>query len=58
MPVLAGPRARGLYSRLDSSREVGVAQESGSFRRVLARVMTVQVLTLLALWWLQSHYGR
>lgn len=28
------------------------------FRRTLLRVMTVQVLSLLALWWLQATYAR
>ena len=27
------------------------------FRATLLRVMLVQVLALLALWWLQHHYG-
>lgn len=27
------------------------------FRTTLLRVMLVQVLALLALWWLQRHYG-
>jgi len=29
-----------------------------SFRKVLIQVMTVQVITLAALWWLQARYGR
>ncbi|MBK7833932.1 MAG: hypothetical protein IPJ56_16595 [Gemmatimonadetes bacterium] len=28
------------------------------FRRTLVRVMGMQLLALLALWWLQSRYGR
>jgi hypothetical protein len=27
------------------------------FRRTLASVMTVQVVTLLLLWWLQKHFS-
>jgi hypothetical protein len=27
------------------------------FRETLVRVMTVQVVTLLVLWWLQRRYG-
>ena len=27
------------------------------FRRTLLRVMTVQIVALLLLWWLQSHYA-
>ena len=29
-----------------------------SFRQVLSGVMTVQVITLAVLWWLQARYGR
>jgi hypothetical protein len=29
-----------------------------SFRQVLVRVMTVQVISLAVLWWLQARYGR
>jgi hypothetical protein len=29
-----------------------------SFRHVLVRVMTVQVVSLALLWWLQARYGR
>ena len=29
-----------------------------SFRHVLVRVMTVQVVSLAVLWWLQARYGR
>jgi len=29
-----------------------------SFRHVLVRVMTVQVISLAVLWWLQARYGR
>jgi hypothetical protein len=28
------------------------------FRRTLVRVLGVQIVTLLLLWLLQSHYGR
>ena len=28
------------------------------FRRILVRVLAVQVLSLLALWWLQMRYHR
>jgi len=28
------------------------------FRRTLVSVMTVQVVTLLLLWWLQTHFSR
>lgn len=28
------------------------------FRQVLIRVMTVQVISLAVLWWLQARYGR
>ncbi|MBK8060416.1 MAG: hypothetical protein IPK33_21770 [Gemmatimonadetes bacterium] len=28
------------------------------FRRTLVRVMGMQLLALLALWWLQSRYAR
>lgn len=31
---------------------------SSRFRQVLVRVMIVQVVSLVLLWWLQSHYGR
>lgn len=31
---------------------------SSRFRQVLVRVMTVQVLALAFLWFLQSRYGR
>jgi hypothetical protein len=27
------------------------------FRRTLASVMTVQVVTLLCLWWLETHFS-
>lgn len=30
---------------------------SSQFQRTLVRVMTVQILTLLALWLLQARYG-
>lgn len=30
---------------------------SSQFRRTLVRVMAVQILTLLALWFLQARYG-
>jgi hypothetical protein len=33
-------------------------QPRRSFRQVLLGVMTVQVITLAVLWWLQSRYGR
>jgi hypothetical protein len=28
------------------------------FRRTLVSVMTVQLVTLLLLWWLQQHFSR
>ncbi|HWH51925.1 MAG TPA: hypothetical protein VN651_10320 [Gemmatimonadaceae bacterium] len=42
--------------------EVDEAPESrqaagAHFRRTLVRVMTVQVVTLLLLWWLQKHFS-
>ena len=27
------------------------------FRKTLVRVMTVQIITLALLWWLQQHYS-
>ena len=33
------------------------ADEPGRFRRTLVRVMIVQVVTLIILWLVQSHYG-
>lgn len=32
--------------------------DGGRFRLTLVRVLTVQVVTLLLLWWLQARYGR
>lgn len=32
--------------------------ERARFRRTLAKVMTVQVVSLLLLWWLQATYTR
>lgn len=32
--------------------------EGSRFRRTLPRVMAVQVVTLLLLWWLQSAFSR
>ena len=33
------------------------AEDSARFRRTLIRVMTVQVVTLLLLWWLQRVFS-
>jgi len=33
-------------------------QDSKSFRRTLIRVMSVQVVTLLILWWLQVTFTQ
>jgi hypothetical protein len=32
--------------------------DAGRFRRTLTRVMTVQVVTLLLLWWLQVTFTK
>ncbi len=33
-------------------------EDSARFRRTLVRVMSMQVVALLALWWLQARYDR
>ncbi|MEP7380392.1 MAG: hypothetical protein ABI910_01830 [Gemmatimonadota bacterium] len=33
-------------------------QDSVRFRRTLVKVMSMQVVALLALWWLQARYDR
>lgn len=40
----------------DEAPETGEATRR-RFRRTLMRVMTVQVATLLLLWWLQTHFS-
>gem|GEM_PF-2169957 len=40
----------------DASEERPAAD--GAFRTTLARVLAVQVVTLLVLWWLQARFGR
>lgn len=44
--------------RRDESEAGPPREESPLFRRTLVRVMSVQVLALLALWWLQATYAR
>lgn len=34
------------------------ANAAGRFRRTALRVLAVQGLALLVLWWLQAHYTR
>lgn len=33
-------------------------EDSARFRRTLVKVMSMQVVALLALWWLQARYNR
>lgn len=33
-------------------------EDSARFRRTLVKVMGMQVVALLALWWLQARYNR
>lgn len=35
-----------------------MSEDAARFRRTLVRVMTVQVVTLLLLWLVQSRYGQ
>lgn len=43
----------------DRDESDAAPREGGSrFRRTLVRVMTVQVISLLLLWWLQATYAR
>jgi hypothetical protein len=34
------------------------AADAARFRRTLVKVMTVQVVTLLLLWWLQRYFSN
>lgn len=42
--------------RLPDSGPAALMNGSPKFRRTLARVMTVQIVTLLLLWMLQARY--
>lgn len=33
-------------------------EDNARFRRTLVKVMSMQVVALLALWWLQARYNR
>lgn len=33
-------------------------EDTARFRRTLVKVMSMQVVALLALWWLQARYNR
>jgi hypothetical protein len=44
---------------IDAPDEAPETREASGrrFRRTLVSVMTVQVVTLLLLWWLQTHFS-
>lgn len=54
-PTGKGGHLTELRSAPDDAAEK--ADEPGRFRRTLVRVMLVQVITLIILWLVQSHYS-
>lgn len=56
--ALARGRVGRLYSGLALAQEATTSMNgSPLFRRTLVRVMTVQILTLLVLWFFQTRYA-
>lgn len=43
---------------LRPSQEPADPEGTAQFRRTLGRVMSVQVVALIVLWWLQARYGN
>ena len=41
-----------------AARPPSEPEDKSRFRSTLVRVMSMQVVALLALWWLQSRYAR